>query len=338
MTTTQDCSVGISAVEAAYKTNTTATRFFEFVDENFDWNKNVKQGKGLRVSGRVARSGRRVVPSANGQGDLTVECTSKGMGLLWQACLGTGASTLVSGSTFQQVFTLGDNPGSVTVQKGVPFVNSDGTFTVAPHTYLGGMVDSWELDFPNADIATLKTVWDFGDLTTATGYAAPSYSATPNLFHFANGSISSGTLTAPTSTALGTGSTTIADIRSGSIVVANNLTKNRLNYGGAGRESKPTVGLRTITLKYDAEFDAITYRDAILNETPFNFILNFTGGALSSGVEQLQVIIPEVKLDGAMPNSNGTDLIIQSVTGEGLDNLSAAQPIWVVTRTADAAL
>jgi hypothetical protein len=41
------------------------------------------------------------------------------MGLLWQALLGTGTSTLVSGSTYQQVFTLGDNPSSLTLQKGV---------------------------------------------------------------------------------------------------------------------------------------------------------------------------------------------------------------------------
>lgn len=337
MSTTQDSSVGISVAEAAYKTNTTASRWFEYMDENFDWAKNVKQGKGLRVGGRVARSGRRVVPTANGTGDMTIECVSKGMGLLWQACLGAGVSTNVSGATYQQNFTLGDNPGSVTVQRGLPHVNTDGTFTVDPYTFLGGMVESWELDFPNADIATLKTNWDFGDVATATAYTSPSYASSPNLFHFANGTISSGTLTAPTTTVMGSGTTTIADIRGGSITVNNNLTK-RQNMGGGGRESKPTVGLRDVQVKFDAEYDSVTYRDAILNETPFALILNFTGAALSTGTEQLQIIIPEIKLDSPFPNSNGTDLIIQSLSGEGLDNLVAAQPIYVSMRTADTAL
>jgi Phage tail tube protein len=336
--TSQDASVGISAVEAAYKTNTTASRWFEYIDESFDWKKNTKQGKGLRVGGRVARSARRAYVAGSGAGDMSMECTSKGMGLLWQACLGTGVSTNVSGATYQQLFTLGDNPGSVSVQKGLPYVNSDGSFTVAPHTFLGGMVDTWELDCPNADIATLKTTWDFGDITTATSYAAPSYPTAPNLFHFANGSITTGTLTSPTTTVMGSGATTVADIRSVTITVNNNLTKNRFNYGGAGRESKPTIGLRTISVKFDAEFDSIAYRDAILNETPMNFIVNFTGGALSTGTEQLQVVIPELKLDSPMPATNGTDLIIQSLTGEGLDNLTASQPIWVASRTSDSAL
>jgi hypothetical protein len=337
MTSTQDCSIGIG-VESTYKTPVTVTRWLEYLDESVDWNKSVKQGKGLRVASRVARSPRRAVTSAQGAGDFSMEATSKGMGLVWQACLGSSVSNLVSGATFQQLHTLGDNPASLTLQKGLVRIDpTTGVATVDPYTYAGCMVDSWEFEFPNDDIASLKVTVNAGDLATATAYAAPSYAATPTLFHFANAVITSGTLTAPTTTALASGLTTIADIRGGSIAVNNNLA-TRLNIGAGGRQARPTQGLRTISGKLDVEYDSTTFRDAVINDTPLNLIVTLTGGALSTGVETLQVVVPEIKFDGELPKTNGTDLIVQSMSFQGLDNLVAAQPLWVVCRTADTAL
>lgn len=334
MASTQDSSVGI-VKEVTYKTAVVQTRWLEFLDESLDFNKNVKQGMGLRVAARVARSGRRVVPTADGGGDWSLECVSKGMGLLWEGCLGTGVSTLVSGSTQQQVFTLGDTPPSWSLQKGI--VEAGGT--VDAYSFLGAMVDNWELAFPNGDIATLKMGMDVGNVSTAIGYAAPSYASEPvNLFHFANATISTGALTAPTATVLGSCASPTANIRGGSIQVSNNLRGDRYNAGGAGRKAKPTVGLRAISGKIDVEYDAITYRDLVMNDTPMSLLVQFTGGALSTGVETLQVIIPEIKFDSELPKVNGTDLVVQSMSFQGLDNLTAAQPIWVVTRTADSAL
>jgi hypothetical protein len=67
-------------------------------------------------------------------------------------------------------------------------------------------------------------------------------------------------------------------------------------------------------------------------------VLNLTGGALSTGTETLQIVLPEVKFDGELPKTNGTDLVTATLSFAVLDNLTAAQPIWVVTRTADTAL
>lgn len=333
MATTQDGSIGIVA-ESSYKTNTTVNRWFEYVDEDLDWDKTVVQGKSLRVGGRVARQGRRTVPKAQGKGSFSMEAVGKGMGLLFQAALGAGSTALVSGSTNQQLFTLGDNPTSLTLQKGVPEAGG----TVDPETFLGCMVDTLELDFPNGDIVTAKSTLDIGDLTTATVYAAPSYPTPLNLFHFAGGSVSSGTLTAPTSTALATGSTSLADIRGGSVTIANNLQGDRFNMGGAGRKVKPLVGLRDIGVKLDIEYDNTTFRDAVLGETPMLVLLNFTAGSLSTGLETLQIVLPSVTFDSELPKTNGTNLIIQSMSGAVLDNLTAAQPIWIVTRTSDSSI
>jgi hypothetical protein len=332
MASTQDASINIG-VETTYNTGVTPTRGVEFTDESLDWSKTIVQGKGLRVGSRVARSGRRVIPTAMGSGGWTEELLSKGMGLKLQAALGACTSTLVSGTTFQQVATLGDTPPSLTVQKGTP--ESGGT--VDAQTYTGAMVESLELDFQNADLALAKFVLDICNLTTATAYASPTYPATPSLFHFGNFSVASGTLTAPTATTLASGGTVIGDVRDATVTIDNALSQ-RFNGNGTGRKSKPTVGLRTISGKLTVEYDVTTWRDAVLNETPMNLIFTYTGAALSVGVETFQVVIPEVKFDDEMPKTNGTDLVTQSMTFQGLDNLVAAQPIWIVTRTSDSAL
>lgn len=337
MATFQDSSIGL-VVESTYGTPVTVTRFPEFTDENLDWKKNIKQGQGLRVGGRVARSARRTVPSADGGGDISLELTSKGLGLLFQAMFGTGVSTNVSGATYQQNFTLGDTPPPLTIQRGTPEIGG----SVDAYTFSGCMVDSFVLNFPNDDICNLKVTIDAGQITTATGYASPSYVTSPSLFTFAGGAIYNGTLTAPTTTTLATGSTPLANIRDGSLTVNHNLAKDRQNLGGgiaAGRKAQPTVGLRAISGALTAEYANTTFRDAVLNDTPMALVLTFqTATSLSTGVETFQLVLPEVKFDGQLPNTNKTDLITVPLAFQVLDNLTAAQPIWAIFRTSDTAL
>lgn len=333
MATTQDSSVGF-VQEATYKTGVTVTRWAEHLEESLDWMKVIKQGQGLRVGGRVARSGRRTIPAAQGGGDYKVELASKGLGPLFDSALGSSTVTLVSGTTYQHNFTLGDSPKSLTVQKGI--VEAGGT--VDAYTFLGCMINQLELAFPNQDIATANFSIDAGDLTTATAYAAPSYPSAPNLFHFANWTISSGTLTAPTTTALASLTTTFANFRDGGVTLNNNLQTDRFNGGGAGRKAKPLVGLREITGQATVEYDSTTFRDAVINDTPMALMFQFTAGALSTGVETIQVVLPEVKFDSELAKTNGTSLVNQSMAFQVLDNLTAAQPIWVIVRTSDSTL
>lgn len=333
MTTFQDCSVGV-AKESTYGTAVTVARFVEFTEETFDYSKNVVQGEGLRVGSRVARSGRRVVTTSEAGGDLTFECLSKGQGLLWEAMMGSGASALVSGATYQQVFTLSDTPPSLTLQKGLPRVDG----TVDAYTFTGVQCDSFEVSFGNGEIATVTSTWNARDVTTATAYAAPSYASSANLFHFANGAITSGTFTAPTTTVAASSVTALANVRSGTIQVNHNPANDRYNFGASGKKAKPTVGLREITGTLEVEYDSTTFRDAVLNETPMSLVVTFTAGALSAGLETLQIAVPELKLDGKLPTSNNGQLITVGLEFTVLDNLTAAQPLWIVARTADSAL
>ena len=327
MTTPQDCSVGLG-VESVYGTAVARTRWFEFLDESFGFVKNVKQGVGLRVGSRVARSGRRVVASAEGSGDLTIEAVTKGLGLLWQLGLGSGTSTLVSAGLYQQVFTLGDVMPSATIQKGIP--RADGT--VDAYTFTGCMVESLTIDCPNADNVKVKTSWNARDMTTATAYTAPSYATGPSVFTFAHGAVYSGALTAPTATALGSAATPVASIRSGSITIKHNLKTDRYNCGGGGRKEKPFAGVREISGSMVAEYADTAFRDAIVNDTSMTLVKTFTSGA-----DVLQVVIPDVRFDGDIVKAS-TDLAMQDIKWTGLDGLTAAQPIWIVCRTADTAL
>lgn len=327
MTTPQDCSVGLG-VESVYGTAVARTRWFEFLDESFNFVKNVKQGVGLRVGSRVARSGRRVVASAEGSGDLTIEAVTKGLGLLWQLGLGSGTSTLVSAGLYQQVFTLGDAMPSATIQKGIP--RADGT--VDAYTFTGCMVESLTIDCPNADNVKVKTSWNAKDMTTATAYTAPSYATGPSVFTFAHGAVYSGALTAPTATALGSAATPVASIRSGSITIKHNLKTDRYNCGGGGRKEKPFAGIREISGSLVAEYADTEFRDAIVNDTSMTLVKTFTAGA-----DVLQIVIPDVRFDGDIVKAS-TDLAMQELKWTGLDGLTAAQPIWIVCRTADTAL
>lgn len=327
MTTPQDCSVGLG-VESVYGTAVARTRWFEFLDESFGFVKNVKQGVGLRVGSRVARSGRRVVASAEGSGDLTIEAVTKGLGLLWQLGLGSGTSTLVSAGLYQQVFTLGDVMPSATIQKGIP--RADGT--VDAYTFTGCMVESLTIDCPNADNVKVKTSWNAKDMTTATAYTAPSYATGPSVFTFAHGAVYSGELTAPTATALGSAATPVASIRSGSITIKHNLKTDRYNCGGGGRKEKPFAGVREISGSLVAEYADTAFRDAIVNDTSMTLVKTFTSGA-----DALQIVIPDVRFDGDIVKAS-TDLAMQDIKWTGLDGLTAAQPIWIVCRTADTAL
>lgn len=327
MTTPQDCSVGLG-VESVYGTAVARTRWFEFLDESFGFVKNVKQGVGLRVGSRVARSGSRVVASAEGSGDLTIEAVTKGLGLLWQLGLGSGTSTLVSAGLYQQVFTLGDVMPSATIQKGIP--RADGT--VDAYTFTGCMVESLTIDCPNADNVKVKTSWNARDMTTATAYTAPSYATGPSVFTFAHGAVYSGALTAPTATALGSAATPVASIRSGSITIKHNLKTDRYNCGGGGRKEKPFAGVREISGSMVAEYADTAFRDAIVNDTSMTLVKTFTSGA-----DVLQIVIPDVRFDGDIVKAS-TDLAMQELKWTGLDGLTAAQPIWIVCRTADTAL
>lgn len=334
MASVQDASLGFSA-ESTYKTYVAPTRFVEVLgDESLQVNKYPKQGVGLRVGGRVARSTRRYVPTADASGDFGVELASKGIGLLFKHAMGSTTHTLVGGTTYQSVHTIGDAFLPLTLQKGIPRVDG----TVDAYTFLGAVITALELSFGQGEIAGAKFSVDAGDYSVAQSYVTPTYPTAPSLFHFGGASVSIGTVTPATSTALASATTPLTNVRSLSAALNHNAKTDRWNMLGTGRKSQPTPGLREITGSFEADYDAIALRDLILGDTATGIVMTVSGGALSTGLETFQVVIPSIRLEsGGLPNMNGTDLTGQSITFTGLDDLTNP-PIQIVQRTSDATL
>lgn len=326
MTTFLDAQFGIKK-ETTYGTAVVPDRFFEFINAPFKLDKAVIQGQGLRVGSRVARSARRVVPFKSVSGDLELEAATKGMGVLWEACMGSGVSTMVSTGLYQQVFTFADVLPSYTVQTGV----FDGT-AVKPYNWAGCQVGSWSIECPEGDIAQVKLTFAGKSLSTAGGIAAASYPAGMGLFTFAHAAFyAGGTLTAPTTTALAAASGTALAVVKGFTMNVNNALQDGPQVGGLSTVRKP--GLRVVSGTVTVEHEGATFVDAIQNETPMLLIVTLT-----NGTDVLQVIVPEVKLDGDLPTAGSPERVTHGLNFAGLDNLTAAQPLWLVCRSADTAI
>lgn len=330
----QDCSINVKP-ETTYKTAVTPDRAFEFTDESLDWQPTIVQGEGLRVGSYMPRSARRVTPVGQGGGDITMEILSKGFGYWWQACMGSATVTVVSGATYQHNYTWAKQPSSLTVQK--TSIRADGT--VDPVTLKGCMVTQFVITFNNSGLVTLQVSLDVGDYDTSTGFASLTYASSPNLFHFANWTMATGTFTAPTTTAMPSAATAMTGVRSLTITGNRNPVVDRFNASGTGRKDQPIGTMFDVTGSMEIEYNATTQRDNYLNQTAMSLVSTVTAGALSSGNETLCVALPEVKTDGGgVPQANGTGLITQTVNFTALDNLSAAQGMWISTRTADTAV
>lgn len=340
MTTQLDASIGFKK-ETTFGTAVTVDRFLEFTDESLDYDRSYYQGSGLRPGSRAARSGRRVLTRDGGAGDIGLEVPTKGIGTLLELLLGVGASALVSGSVYQQLFTpIGnDYLPSATIQKGIPRLGAN---VVDAYTFRGAVCSSFEFSASSEDVLKLKTTWKAKDVDTSIAYATPSYPSAFELFSFVGASLTlGGSVTPPTGTALATGGTAANNVRDFTLTVDNGLDGNGYNLGGGGKLTRPpAVGALDIKGKITAEYSAQTLRDAVRDQTPMALVINFVGlTEISVGQPPtLQITLPDIRLEGELPKSNAGDVIVQSIDFTAFDNLTASKPIYIAVRTADTAL
>jgi hypothetical protein len=339
MTTQLDASIGIGK-ETTYGTAVVTDRFFEFLDEKFEWKPTFVQGQGLRVGTRVARNDRRKLGKQEAEGEISIEAVSKGMGRLFEAALGSSVSTqIAAGPGYQQNHTLAttDPLPSYTIQKGTPTIGGGATQAL---TFSGAVCKSLEISCSTGDIVQIKTAWTARDVVSNIGYAAPSYPTTPELFTFVDGAITiGGTVTMPTATALATGGTTVATITDFDLTIDNKLDDGGFTIGGGGKKTRrPVVSLADVKGKLTAEYQDNVLRDAYLNQTGLAVVLTFQSSiAITAGVfPTLQIVLPMVKLEGDLPNASAGKPIMQSIDYTVLDpSVSGQAPLYVIYRTAD---
>jgi hypothetical protein len=188
-------------------------------------------------------------------------------------------------------------------------------------------------------------------VTLGVPYTTPSYASTWTLFSAALpavGGVQVGTtasvVTVPTSTVLGsmTAATNVVGAKSWELSGDNGIDDKREVIGG---RNQPTTGMRKASLKLAVEYDAITgptfYNAQVGHYTLPLILTSNTTEVIGTGLlAQLQVVIPGVYINkGAIPQPTGGTVPITSLECEIEDtNPGVTKPIYVVLRTADAAL
>lgn len=312
------------------------TRWGEFNSESLGMEGVNVQGSGLRGGGLYPRLGRRVQVGRNAGGDVNLDIATTGMGLLFKHMLGGSASSLLSGTTYQQVFTPASLVGKgLTVQKLVP--QRDGT--LKPFTGNGGKIMNWTIACAKDQIATLALTFDFWDIVTSTGAGTPSYSTTSNVFHFKQGSlIVGGTVTTASGVASLSGGTAVAGIK-GATISGNNSTESGSDnrYINGKVEQVPT-DWRAISGSLDMDFiNQSDVYDLYNADTAAALQLKFVGTTAISGANYptLEVLIPGIHFDGETPKVDGPGVIGLTAPFTGGDDGTNAA-VQIRTLTADA--
>jgi hypothetical protein len=337
-----DHQAGIIA-EVTYGTPLTPTTFFEFDQEKTKhrWDPKRIQGTGMQVGdGGFDRAARSVAVIGQGSGELAMDYQTRGMGRFIDSFFGTGVSTLVSGSTYQQLFHTGMT-GSLlparTLEIGV--VRADAAGTVDAYRYGGVTFPKLTIGCDTGDIVRLVGEFDAKNQTRTTSPATATYPAgmtTP--FHYGLAAVTfGGTVVLPTTIALATGGTAVTNFRNFTFELDNQADTDDWALGAL--RNQPRIAKRVGSLSIDARYDDAVYDDALVQHTTVAVTLTFTktAEALSTGFATLQLVFPECKLD---PNDRAAPS--QDTPSTSL-SLSVLKPVtghaaYLVHRTADTAL
>jgi hypothetical protein len=329
--------------EVTYGTPLTPTSFLELdmSRTKHTWDPKVVQGSGMQPGdGGFERAARSVAVVGQGSGEFGLDYQSRGMGRLIDSHFGTAVSTLVAGTTWQQLFTsllTGSLLPPRTLELGV--VRADAAGTVDAYRYAGVTLPKMTIACETGDICKYTGEFDAKSSVRTTSPATASYPAgmtTP--FHFGQAVMTfGGTIVLPTTTALASGGTAVTNARSFSAVLDNQADTDDWALGAT--RNQPRVAKRVGTLAIEARYDDAVYDDALVAHTTVPVTITFTktAEALSTGFAQLQLVFPECKLDA---NDRAAPSQDTPTTSLNLRILKPAtgQAFYVVHRTADAAL
>jgi hypothetical protein len=337
MATPQDFSLNV-VEETTYGTYVAPTRALEYLDgtelmtevEFYD-------GVGMKSGNRGPSEDRAIETQRGVTGKIALEAATKGLGRMLKWAAGDGASTLVSGSTYQQNFYPGDTPASFTCQQGVPQTTAG---TVDVYSFLGCMIPSWSFSVGRGSEAKFEFDVVGRSLDTAQSLASLTYPSGAAVYSFKDAAATyGGTVTAPTTTALASGGTSASGIAEFTLNVDNKLNVDRRYFGSAGLRSKPIVGgYREVTGSFTAVYEGTAFRDDYLANTSRSLVVTLTSAAaLSTGFATLQFTLPAIKLRSAPVVSNNGDIVEVTYDFKAYESASFSELYWVSLRTADTA-
>ena len=297
------------APEVTYGTYVAPTRFVEFTKQGLQLKKTTAQSAGIAAGRLLPLSSRRVVTQREAAGSIEMEVTTKAMGLLLQALMGTTVTPVQQGATtaYLQTHTLADTIGkSLTVQAGVPLT----TGTVTRKNFLGCKVMAAEFSCSVGEMLAASFDIDAKDVEETSVLAAASYPAMAP-FHFAQMALKTGTF----------GAEVARDgIRKASIKIERPQAVDRFYANQAGLKKEP-IANDQVKISGSIEMD---YVDTILDDlhtsdAATSLVLEFVGANIASTFfETFRITLPAVRFDDAPPTVDGFDVVKPTLSFTGL--------------------
>lgn len=335
---------------------------YEFNSETLELKKNVLQGKGIRASALHNRASRRVVTYYSGGGGINLDLPTRGLNPWLYQMFGSKGQTLAAlteistDGAYKAVHAPGSLLGSsLTIQKGVASV--DGT-AANPFTHTGVKFTDWTLSCAMGAIAELAVTIDSrnelaGSGTSGQGvngdtlnvYPVPALAtftepANSNIFHFREASLITGAAVTTTGGVSSiTSPATLGNVKGAQVKYGFHMDTERYFLGSAGFKAEPIENdYRDISGQFEIEWlNAETQYLAFTADAPIALELSFVGNVIGSAAdhETLQILIPNVHLEGETPKVGGPAVITQTVPFTGLDD-GTNNPIQATYITLDA--
>lgn len=349
----------VSLSESTYGVAPTITgqRSYEIKSETLEMKKTTVQGQGLHAGGLYDRTKRRVLTNFDVSGGVTMDLPTRQMAYWIQHMIGsygyvlTTPTQIGSSGIYKSVNWPGSLQGhSFTLQKGVP----DTSGTVDPFTYVGAKISDWELKCSTGAIVELTLTMDARNELAGVGNSDPLNGSVPALaswgtptsglgesvFHFRQATIfTGGTPTVTSNVVALSGEAATTNVKDVDIKHSVKLDNTRFFLGSQGFKAEQIEnGFRAITGSMTVEWlSGEAMYEAFAADTTTSLQLTFTGSTVSTSNYLLDIIIPNIKLDGESPKVPGPAVVMQSVSFTGLDD-ETTTPIQITYQSEDAAV
>lgn len=277
--------------ESTYGTAVTVTKFTELVSESLQRTIERIESRGLRAGRRTLLSSQWAPGKISVAGDIELELSNVGQGLLWLHAMGasgtTGAGPYVHTYTPADMQTL-----FMTVQVGKPFIGG----TVQAMTYTGMKIAGWELSASAGEIAMVTFHMLGQNESTAVALATATYPASYAPMTFVHGVLSLGG--------------TPTDVRDVTITADNGLADDRFFIRASGLRALPIESnLRSFTWSATLDWANLTDYNRFVLGTEAALTLTFTNGA------NIFQVVGNVRTDGSTPTVGGPDILALPLSG-----------------------
>jgi hypothetical protein len=335
-----------------------SARSYEFKSETLAMKKKTVQGEGLHAGGLYDRTRRRVLVNYDVAGNIVMDCPTRQLAFWIQYMVGSfgeaNATPAEIGTTgiYKSIHQPGSTFGySFCVQKGVPTADNG---TVEPFTYVGNKLSDWELKVSKGGLAELTLGIDGRNELAGVGNSDPLNASVPtlatfgvptsgqgeNVFHFREATLFTGGTPTLTSGVVSLASeATATNVTDVSIKQTYKLDNERIFIGSNGFKAQQIEnGFRQLTGSITMEWlSSEAMYEAFAADTTTSLELTFTGPTVSTSNYLLDIIIPNIKLDGEPPKINGPAVVTQTIPFTGLDD-ETTTPIQITYQSEDAAI